>query len=377
MLDAAVIVGRSRGIDSLRALFALSVLFVHAVPWATFVQGGAAVPAAATASFRFLVDQFQSSGETNPAVVGFIVLSGYCIHRNGFRRARADVAGYARRRAFRIVPVYVLGVAIGVAGFAASREIGGADAALQVSSTYEITLTLVIAKLSAIAAIVPPLYEPVFQGNGPLETVMVEMWLYLLYPVLLLLVVRRVGELPLWCLLGTVWSLCVLLVAAQPSLFGWWQNASVLGYLAYWWLGAKMIDPNVSRRIGRWWPHLFVIWITTSAALHYGAQGNILFVEARKLVFATLVGLAIARLDGFDHKILVLPAAVGRAGYSLYALHAPVVYTLLVAGIPWLIAIAITVALGVLTYLAYERPLMRLGRPSKPAISIEPLPSRA
>src|ERR1700745_948071 len=41
-------------------------------------------------------------------VTGFVVLSGYCVHRNGLRRERDDVGGYALRRLLRIYPVYAV-----------------------------------------------------------------------------------------------------------------------------------------------------------------------------------------------------------------------------------------------------------------------------
>ena len=88
---------RSEGIDLLRAFFALWVLFAHLVPWAGLVSDGSIL-------LRFLFAGlgrvFQPAAETHPAVLGFMVLSGYCIHRNGFRRLEGSPKQDALRRFF-------------------------------------------------------------------------------------------------------------------------------------------------------------------------------------------------------------------------------------------------------------------------------------
>ena len=76
MLDSPTLpASRSRGIDSLRALFALWVVLAHVAGWASAVQGAAAMPTLIVSAMGGLITLFQSSGETHPAVVGFIVLS--------------------------------------------------------------------------------------------------------------------------------------------------------------------------------------------------------------------------------------------------------------------------------------------------------------
>src|SRR5436305_2043135 len=76
--------GRSGGIDAIRGLFALWVLLTHLIPWSVAVQGNDAVPNILRTSHDLLQQLFHPSIERHPAVLGFIVLSGYCIHRNGF-----------------------------------------------------------------------------------------------------------------------------------------------------------------------------------------------------------------------------------------------------------------------------------------------------
>jgi len=83
--DAPILGFRSPGIDVARGLLALWVLCAHLFAWSSALNQGNGV---LTAIFEWLGRLFQSNGETHPAVLGFIVLSGYCIHRTGFRQRR-------------------------------------------------------------------------------------------------------------------------------------------------------------------------------------------------------------------------------------------------------------------------------------------------
>ena len=98
---------RSDGIDVLRAIFALWVVLAHLVPWSVLAHGPDAVPHWIAELADLIQRVFQPIGELHPAVVAFIVLSGYCIHRAGLRApGTGEIAGYAIRRFFRIMPLY-------------------------------------------------------------------------------------------------------------------------------------------------------------------------------------------------------------------------------------------------------------------------------
>lgn len=119
LFDAERHTHRSDGIDCLRALLALWVMFSHCSAWSSVTGHGSKI---VIAIFKFGVDVFQSHGQTHPAVLAFIVLSGYCIHRHGFRQTEGTVRTYALRRFFRIWPVYILATALGVACFLLSSR---------------------------------------------------------------------------------------------------------------------------------------------------------------------------------------------------------------------------------------------------------------
>ena len=66
-----------------------------------------------------------------------------------------------------------------------------------------------------------------------------------------------------------------------------------------------------------------------------------------------------------DKRTVVIPKIGGwlaKTGYSLYAFHAPVAYTLLTLGVPWFGVVPFVVAMGALIYLVYENPLTKFGR---------------
>ena len=83
MADAPILGFRSPSIDAVRGLLAFWVLCAHLFAWSSVLNQSSGV---LTAMFEWLGRLFQSNGEKHPAVLGFIVLSGYCIHRTGFRR---------------------------------------------------------------------------------------------------------------------------------------------------------------------------------------------------------------------------------------------------------------------------------------------------
>jgi peptidoglycan/LPS O-acetylase OafA/YrhL len=189
---------RSDGIDALRAIFALWVVLAHLIPWSVFAQGPGAVPGWIAALAHLVERVFQPIGELHPAVVAFIVLSGYCIHRAGLRAPGAgEITGYGIRRFFRIVPLYYLAIAAGLVGFlVASRH--AAKPAIAMSGTETISGGCVAVKVLVLSAFWPPWYECSLLGNGPLVTVSVEIVLYILYAAAFMGLVWRGRERIVW-----------------------------------------------------------------------------------------------------------------------------------------------------------------------------------
>lgn len=362
VINAEPLTHRSASLDTLRFVCALWVLLAHLVSWAFFIDGSSTVLGFLLEIMRGLRIVFQPAFETHPAVLIFIVLSGYCVHRNGFRRLRFQgaIPAYAVRRLFRIYPVFLLATIIGIACFWISHAI---DPTLtrSLSGTDEQSAALVAAKIAGLSAIFPPLNRATYQGNAPLHTVMAEIWLYAAYPLIFYLMMRF-REVYVWIGIAALTLAGVTAVSIEPELKNWWQNGSFLGFLIYWWIGAAFVGG-----FDRQWAErfLFVIglgWVALSFILVPGFADTIFIVELRKICFAILIAAGISRLDRGGWLTWRTSTWLGKAGYSLYAFHAPLVYTLLIAGWAWFFVGPLVILAGIVFFLVFERPLDRLGR---------------
>jgi peptidoglycan/LPS O-acetylase OafA/YrhL len=349
---------RSSGIDILRAVFALWVMFAHVIPWASYYQPESEVPDIVERSADTLTWLFQAGGETHPAVLGFIVLSGYCIHRTGFAK-NLGLPAYVIRRSLRILPVYFLAIAAGIAAWLYSTALL-ADPSRPVAGTAGIAAECIIAKAAAAPTVYPPLHLCAFLGNAPLNTVMAEIALYAAYPLLWLLARRLGGPVLLWLVIGGIWIGGVALISLQPGLIHWWSSASLPGFLLYWWIGAAALSPGFGRVLDWGWPGFVAAWLGLTYALLVAGIDITVLEELRKVAFALAIAWLIRRLDR-PARFRGPLARVGEAGYSIYAFHAPIIYTLLVLGVAWWAAAGVAIGVGIFSFLIIEKPLIRIG----------------
>jgi peptidoglycan/LPS O-acetylase OafA/YrhL len=368
---------RSDGIDALRALLAIWVMLAHLVSWVATVQGPAAEPGWLQAVMGYVLRLFQPVGELHPGVLAFIVLSGYCIHRAGLREnGSGQLAGYAIRLFFRIAPIYYIATCAGLIGIIVAGWKSPSFAAM-LSGTTTIDSSCVAAKMLFLPAVYSGVYQCSYLGNAPLATVVVEVVLYVIYAAAFAGLVWRRLERAVWltCLGLFIATLIMLGRGVSPGFYGWWQNGSVFSFLPYWWLGVAFVNPefaeNWARRI---WP-LAAAWLVLSALLLWThAHGALGLAELRKLIFAIGVGVFIHRLDRRQWRGLAILAPVGRAGYGLYALHAPVTYTLVIYGAPWWSILLTNLALCLVVHHLIERPLAGWGRILRERVVAPPLP---
>ena len=335
-------------------MLAMWVLVFHLVGWGRLTAAG-------TSSVLLTVDSwlqrlFMSHGETHPAVVVFIVLSGYCIHRNGCRLDAWSTRRYAIKRVFRIWPVYVAAALTG-AGLHVLATHQRPNGAIALTRDTVITAKCMGVKLSAIAAFVPSLYKCGMQGNSPLVTVMVEMWLYVFYALAAVFVLRRAGDRALTAIVVVGYCTALALAAPNPTTWGWFFNGSFFGFLPYWWLGAAAIGCGTAMRrtgiaVGA------CLWVST---LFVGGR-SVPVAELHKLGLALVACCVIANIDAAHVKLPALLTTFGRSGYSLYAFHAPILIVLMAVGAGWPIVLGTAVAGGLVVYVVYERPLMVFGR---------------
>ncbi|WP_158703147.1 acyltransferase family protein [Pseudomonas chlororaphis] len=351
---------RSQNIDTLRLVLAVWVVITHLVPWIVAIQGSSAIPDSLIRLTRELETLFQGNGETHPAVLGFIVLSGYCIHRNGLRSHHDGLFSYAIRRFFRIYPVFLIAALFGFLMFYIASKINPGSVT-SVSGTAELSLNNMLRKLLTTEVIYPLDYYPSIQGNGPLQTVAAEMWLYAVYP-LALLVIGKLSDRSWWVMVVACWAASVAINSLIPEWRGWSFNASLIGFIPYWWLGLKFTDQDFSRFMNRIVVLPAIAWLLITLFEKDLQQYGQFFAAVRQLMFALCFASLISILDK-KHSAPINPlSAVGSAGYSIYAFHAPIVYVMVLCGAPWWLIGLTAVAAGVAAFHLIEKPLIAIGK---------------
>lgn len=301
-----------------------------------------------------LLKIFQASGETHPAVLGFIVLSGYCIHRNGFRLGNSfSLKSYAIRRSFRILPVYWLASIIGVILWLWEVQNDG-RLVEALTGTSSISLGCFLVKISGVASFIPTLFTCSFQGNAPLATAIVESWLYVFYGLVVWRLMRHDGLKTIYWIYGIGWACSFAIVFFNQSHSGWWHNSSFFAFGVYWWIGAKFSEKDST-------PNPRLIIISILALVPSFIYSSLILVELKKIglsiIFAYLIRLADSSWR--QSKYLALG---GQAGYSIYALHAPVLIALLILNVPLYLGICFILLLSLLCHYLFELPILNYGK---------------
>jgi len=369
IFDTPTIKGRSGGIDALRAIFALWVVIAHLVPRTYKLQGHDRIPEWLYYFTDTIVDRLtQASNELNPAVLGFIVLSGYCIHRNGLRSndQGGAVTNFSIRRCFRILPVYWLACLLPLVMLPIALHFSEAKT-IAVNGSATIDPMCLVAKMLTLPAITPSFHSDGCSsaGNGPLLTVTVEIWLYAIYGAAFALLAARQRDRAVLLIAIVSFTLSVVTAALAnqyPTLYNWWQNSSVIGFLPYWWVGAALVIPDVQKWVQRRFLIVSACWIGLTAIILYGFEIGSAIAEVRKMFFVLGIGVIIGWLDAAQLGERNPLSALGRAGYSLYAFHSPILLPLVLAGVWWPLTLGVIIAFGLLAYYVVERPMIALGK---------------
>lgn len=349
---------RSEELDAVRFVLAMWVLLAHAVGWGVYV--GTLNPNGVLNDIgRFLVFIFQREGETHPAVLAFIVLSGYCIHRNGFRLdQKFCLKNFGIRRFFRIFPVYFLATVVGILFWyvAANTNLLAVKA---LTGTEKITLSGIVVKLTGLSSFVPSIHAAGWQGNAPLTTAIVEAWLYVFYAFVVWYVTRgyRVLALVYW-LIGA-WLLMFFYVFLNPKYTGWWHNGSFISFALYWWIGAVFVIARPALDRGSYFFKILALGVLVFAIGNLGA--GLIPSELRKIGLAFVIAIFIQSIDR-NCRNKIKPFKLLQSGYSVYALHAPLLIIFLVNGFSFVFSVCATLVIALSCYLFFEQPLLDMGK---------------
>jgi peptidoglycan/LPS O-acetylase OafA/YrhL len=321
---------RIASLDIVRGLAALSVFITH---WNESTAQGASAgwPDALVRGPDSLIRLVWTGGGIHPGVIAFIVLSGFCIHLPLSRNPSASDApgfwrAYARRRAWRIEPVYLLATLLGFA------------AAIVAARSPLVPLPVVpghwnafgvVATLLGVTALLQPCSRALFlhAGNEPLGTVTREMLLYATYPFFLWLRRRRGAGAVLALALVAYTAVVVLRARGVDPVR---LHGSYLEFLLYWILGAAAAESLAEHpvRLGRESLLVAASWIACFA-FSFVVQVKGAHV-VRTLLFALSVAALLRLLVGWESAQTTPPghlagwfATIGERSYSLYAIHVP------------------------------------------------------
>lgn len=339
---------RNSNIALLRMCLALYILFFHAIPRYKFygydMTGLWDIQV-------LLIKALQCGDETNPVVIAFLVISGYCIHRNGLRHNHKAVGNFLKRRLLRILPMLTLGTVLGVAVFTCLKH---DPRILIITNTQSIELKSVLYKFLGLFAWSPYRFEEsVHLGNGPLITCIVEGWLYLFYPVGMWLIIKYGTRVFCGLLLSLLLS-GVLFCSIAPTMASWWHNGAVYSFLAYWWLGAFAVNPNT--KLYNYKYTNLIGYIGLGLLLHI--YPNALCIELRKILLAMLFATFLRWSE--DAPELPISPKFLTSSFSIYVLHTPLICLALYWGLDlWLTAGLITL-LASITYKYIEQPTLNI-----------------
>ena len=342
-------------VEGLRGVAALYVFLYHL--WQSAVAHAGAT---LTALLPFTLPWLQFG---HFAVSVFIVISGYCLGLPVATRPdrRFDPRTFARRRARRLGPAYVLALFLSVIPFYVTLALRGQHV------PFSHVAGAIVSHLLLVHNLVPALSEYL---NGPMWSIALEVQIYVVFALLLVPVWKRfgpwaqlavalvIGLAPQLLLHGALdytapWMLALFgigVVAAQVTARGsapaWVRFAAVACAIA---AVAMVLPRGDAAADGDLWPADLVVGAAV-ALLFVSASGAALPLTARFLALRPIVLL-------------------GTFSYSLYLIHAPLVIATaaavghwhagtLASGLAYGLLIPVTIALAYGFYRVAERPFL-------------------
>ena len=351
-------VGYLAGVDHLRGLAALLMVAYHAVQQLRMSTPGEVPFPEVGDPLRALVV------EGHTAVALFMVLSGFILTYGADRR-ELSARGFLRNRALRVLPMYLVVLAIGVLTHPEEFSLAGVLPYLTLLGTPPLPL----ADLGAWSAV--------------LWTVSVEFAFYLLFP-FLLAILQRGGVRALLGIVVTANALRLLVAIDDPVAardLAYWTivgriDQFVIGMVGAWLLRRAVVRWSSARwslvALGSSVVVLLALWWFNANGSFYGAgRWRAVWPLVEGLLWAGVVVGYVAATAGRSGRAVRLLALPGVVSYSLYLLHYPVVRAVAERSWspfdrPWLdagllsalVVLPVAAAIATLCYLTVEKPFM-------------------
>jgi peptidoglycan/LPS O-acetylase OafA/YrhL len=365
-------VKKSANLELLRFFLAFWVFTAHLLPWYTYGNSTISHNVQQLVNLHAkLVLYLQPSGVLHPAVIGFLVLSGYVI-ATGFNEVKLStmrskyIREWGTRRVFRIMPVYLLGLSIGWGVFAA---IEGSSFKL-LTGTNNISPACLASKALSISSIIPTGYPNcAFQGNAPLVTTAAEIGLYIIFIGTSILLAKGFNA-SIAISISLIWVLSNLMVATLLNSFDllqWWTHASSFNYLLPWFLGAalaiksKKSHLKFGRKLGASLLTSALITLMLLLLLNRSNPTD-LFQRQIYLFIYSFVFYFLIRLLVKVRQVGAISNFLGGISYTLYAVHAPISIFMISYGLNlWTVVLA-NLFISAAIYKFFETPLRSYGR---------------
>lgn len=299
----------------------------------------------------------------------FFVLSGYLITRlllaERDTTGRIDLGRFYVRRALRLFPALAL---VLVAGLAFHDRLG--DGTLTGYGRAALTAGLYLQDFVAGCT------GSADGGFGHTWSLAVEEQFYLIWPVVLVLVLRRRRDPLVWATVGVAAGWLSMVVSLRPSPEGvpfasyylpWNQFPQLLVGAALAVVVARRAVPRAVGRAGFGWTAVACCACVAGLAASSGRYPGLAWqAPAVALATAGLLWHLAADTGSPVRRTLSIPPLVwlGRRSYGIYLFHVPVL-EVLQASVPWrrsvitLAMLAITLVVAALSYRYVESPFLR------------------
>jgi peptidoglycan/LPS O-acetylase OafA/YrhL len=260
----------------------------------------------------------------------------------------------------RIAPVFILATMAGAIMLPISAAINPQFTLVLNGMTFAEPICL-LARITTVAAMTSYFDPCAYAGNAPLGTVVAEIDLYIAYALFFWIFVwRGRGYLMFSVIIATFGISLVVISLASYNYQRWFQQNSFISFLPYWWIGALVVNQEVADRLRRIAPILVLFWLGFAAVVAFSAAAPVAG-ELKKLCYALLIAALIVKMDTIaisDNPM----SALGRAGYSIYAFHSPVLCLGLIFGLNPILCLALALIIGILSYRLIELPCIQIGR---------------
>ncbi len=314
------------------------------------------------------------------AVMVFFVLSGFVIHlryskliKQEGMGAQFDFWAFFGRRLKRIYPAMLISIGVAYILYLVGTQLllttytnNFPDKVVQLHLYGRYDWLTLVRNLLFLEKLNP--YWDVWGNNGPLWSLALEWWFYMMYPILF------------YCTRRGIWLSCLVVVSAfAVSQYALQQDSTfflfaVGKYLLVWWMGALLADTYTGRLNIPYWA-----WASGAILLPIAIDDN--FITQNLVVGLPFIGVAYAGLLGaglyWQQRGGRIPLPgwlnwLGKTSYSLYIIHMPVLVFLAGAVVKyahqdkqmpphfgWILpGVLISMLAGYLIYLVGEKPFL-------------------